>query len=295
LTKRRRVDTFEEVTETEVFMDITSTKILNNGVKIPVLGLGVFRVENDRVCTDAVRWALEAGYRHIDTAAIYGNEEATGKGIKESGVPREEIFLTTKLWNEDMRMNRQEAAFEESLKRLETDYVDLYLIHWPVPGKFAESWKVLEKLFRDGRIRAAGVSNFHAHHLEEIAKISDLVPAVNQIECHPLLSQKALVDYCGKKDIAVTAWSPLGGVKLNLAENETLKKISAKFGKTPVQVVLRWDLQRGIITIPKSVRKERIIENRNIFDFELSADDMRIIDSMNKDQRAGSDPDNFNF
>jgi diketogulonate reductase-like aldo/keto reductase len=295
LTKRRRVDTFEEVTATEVFMDITSTKTLNNGVKIPVLGLGVFRVENDRVCTDAVRWALEAGYRHIDTAAIYGNEEATGKGIRESGVPREEIFLTTKLWNEDMRMNRQEAAFEESLKRLGTDYVDLYLIHWPVPGKFAESWKVMEKLFRDGRIRAAGVSNFHAHHLEEIAKISDLVPAVNQIECHPLLSQKALVDYCEKKGIAVTAWSPLGGVKLNLAENETLKKISAKFGKTPVQVVLRWDLQRGIITIPKSVRKERIIENRNIFDFELSADDMNVIDSMNKDQRAGSDPDNFNF
>jgi methylglyoxal/glyoxal reductase len=276
-------------------MNFNSVKTLNNGVTIPLLGLGVFRVENDQSCADSVCWALEAGYRHIDTAAIYGNEEAVGKGLKESGVPRNEIFLTTKLWNEDMRQNRQEAAFEESLVRLGTDYVDLYLIHWPVPGKFAESWKVIEKLYNDKRIRAAGVSNFNQHHIEELAAVSDLVPAMDQIECHPLLSQKPLVDYCTEKGIAVTSWSPLGGLKLNLTDNDDLKKIGAKYGKSPAQVILRWDLQRGLITIPKSIRKERIIENKNIFDFELSPDDMSAIDSMNKNQRAGSDPETFNF
>lgn len=262
---------------------------------MPVLGLGVFRVEDQKTAEDAVRLALEAGYRHIDTAAIYRNEEGVGRGLRASRVPRDQIFLTTKLWNEDMRQGRQRQAFEESLKKLGTDYVDLYLVHWPVPGKFVESWQVVEALYKEGRIRAAGVSNFHQHHLEAIAQVSDLVPAVNQIECHPFLSQKSLVDYCHSKGIAVTAWSPLGGVKRNVADHPGLTSLGARHGKSAVQVTLRWQVQRGLITIPKSTNPDRIRANADIFDFELSPAEMAQIDALNENQRVGSDPDQFNF
>lgn len=268
---------------------------LNNGVTMPVLGLGVFRVPEQKDAEDAVRTALQAGYRHIDTAAIYGNEEGVGRGIRASGVPRDQIFLTTKLWNEAMRQGRQREAFEESLKKLGTDYVDLYLVHWPVPGKFVESWQVVEALYRAGRIRAAGVSNFHRHHLDAVAQASSLVPAVNQIELHPYLNQVPLVDECIRRGIAVTAWSPLGGVKRNVANDPVLKEIGGRYGKSAVQVTLRWQIQRGLVTIPKSSNPGRIAENAAVFDFELTPADLAAIHGLNEDFRVGSDPDNFTF
>ena len=277
-------------------MNIRTVKTMNNGVDIPTLGLGVFRAPDGRQTADAVRWALEAGYRHIDTAAIYGNEESVGLGIRESGVPREEIFLTTKLWNNDMRADRQREAFEESLKKLGTDYVDLYLIHWPVAGKYTASWKVMESLYSEGRMRAIGVSNFHVHHMEDLLSQAKVVPAINQVECHPLLSQSPLKHYCEKLGIVFEAWSPLGGGGSgNLAGNAELAAIGAKHGKTAAQAILRWHLQRGQVVIPKSIHKERILENANLYDFELGVADMAAIDAMNRDQRFGSSPDSFTF
>ena len=276
-------------------MNILSTKKLNNGIEIPYLGLGVFRSEDGEETYNAVRWALDAGYRHIDTAKIYGNEASVGRAIADSGVAREEIFLTTKLWNEDMRQGRQLQAFQESLDLLLTDYVDLYLIHWPVKGKYVESWKAMEEIYASGRAKAVGVSNFHQHHLEDIAAVSDLVPAVNQIECHPRLSQEPLRAYCESKGIAFEAWSPLGGSINPLVKEDAFIAIGKKYGKSAAQVILRWDLQRDIITIPKSVHQNYIQQNAQIFDFELSAEDMAAIDAMNRNERVGGDPDNFNF
>ena len=278
-------------------MDINTTKKLNNGVEIPLLGFGVYQAKEGEEAVNAVRWALEAGYRHIDTAAVYQNEESVGRAIIESGIPRDKIFLTTKLWNDDMRKGRQKEAFEESLKRLKTDYVDLYLIHWPVAGKYKESWKVLEELYQSGKVRAIGVSNFHKSHLDDLLVAAKVVPAVNQVECHPWLNQEPLFDYCNKLNIALEAWSPLGGTGTGkaLLNDERLKAIAAKYNKSAAQVILRWDLQRGIITIPKSVHKERIFANTDIFDFELSKEDMSIINEMNENKRVGPDPDNFNF
>lgn len=274
---------------------IGSTKKLNNGVEIPLLGLGVFRAENGQETENSVLWALEAGYRHIDTAAAYGNEASVGAAIKKSGIPRKEIFLTTKLWNEDSRRGTEVEAVNRSLELLGTDYVDLYLVHWPVPGRFVESFIALEPLYNSGHIKALGVSNFHQHHLESLSKATKLVPAVDQVECHPLLSQTKLVDYCAGLGIAVTCWSPLGGLKLNLTGDPALTEIGAKYGKSAAQVIIRWELQRGLVTIPKSVRKERIESNAQVFDFELSHADMLAISDMNRNQRAGSDPDNFSF
>ncbi|MDL2229056.1 aldo/keto reductase [Treponema sp. OttesenSCG-928-L16] len=276
-------------------MDIRSSKKLNNGIDMPYLGLGVFRAENGDETYNAVKWALETGYRHIDTAAVYGNEESVGKAIAESGVPREELFITTKLWNEDMRQERQEKAFADSLKRLGLDYVDLYLIHWPVPDHYAGSYKVLEKLYKEGRMRAIGVSNFQQHHLDTLLKESSVVPAVNQIELHPLLKQQALLDYCTALNIAVTAWSPLGGTKADLPHDPVLTEIGKKYGKSAAQIIIRWNIQRDVIVIPKSSKQHRIKENADVFDFELTADDMARINAMNTNRRLGSDPDNFSF
>lgn len=269
---------------------------LNNGVMIPQLGFGVFRAADGSETENAVRWALEAGYRHIDTAKIYGNESSVGQAIRASGIPRSEIFLTTKLWTEDVRAGRTRAAFEESLAQLGTDYVDLYLIHWPAEG-FARAWAEMEALYKEGRIRAIGVSNFHRHHLEELAKTAEIKPAVDQIESHPYLTNQPLIDYCQGQGIDVEVWSPLGGSlgKADILHDETILALAQKYGKSAAQVALRWHLQRGVIVMPKSVHQERIAANFDIFDFALSEQDMAAISALNRDLRVGSHPDHFNF
>jgi diketogulonate reductase-like aldo/keto reductase len=277
-------------------MDIHSTKKLNNGVKIPYLGLGVFQCRDDEETVNVVNWAIEAGYRHIDTAALYGNEKSVGQGIRKSGIDREKLFVTTKLWMDDMRQGTQIKAFEKSLRLLQFDYVDLYLIHWPVAGKTRESWKVLEEIYKSGRTRAIGVSNFTEHHLDELLSDAKIIPAVNQIECHPRLSQQPLAAYCEKLGIAFEAWSPLGGTGGDLLNDPVLKKIAGKYAKSVAQVVLRWDLQRDIITIPKSTHKARIIANADVYEFELSADEMKAINDLDRSpQRVGPDPNRIDF
>lgn len=276
-------------------MNLASTIRLNNGVEIPQLGLGVFQVPDGDSTANSVRWALECGYRHIDTAAVYGNEAGVGRGIRESGIDRSEIFLTTKVWNDDMRANNVRGAFEKSLSLLKTDYVDLYLIHWPVAGKFIHSYKVLEELYAEGRVKAIGVSNFQKHHLDDLLSATKIIPAVNQIERHPWLTQEPLISYCRNLGIEIEAWSPLGGTGGTLLLEETLKEIATKYGKTPAQIIIRWDLQEKVIVMPKSTHKDRIRQNSEVYDFELSAEDISRLDNMNINKRTGSDPDTFNF
>lgn len=274
-------------------MDIKTTKRLNNGVEIPVFGLGVFKSANGPETEQAVLWALEAGYRHIDTAAVYGNEESVGNAIKKSGIPRNEIFLTTKLWNEDMRKHRQLKAFEESLSRLQLDYVDLYLIHWPVKNVYLESWAVMEDIYRSGRAKSIGVSNFKVSHMNDLLANSNVVPAVNQMEFNPSMQDYDIYNLCREKGIAFEAWSPLGCGKYT--SDSEIGEIGAKYNKTAVQTILRWILQKDMIVFPKSVNRGRIIENADIFDFELSAEDCAKIDAMNRNVRTGADPDTFTF
>jgi methylglyoxal/glyoxal reductase len=274
-------------------MDLTTTTKLNNGVEMPWVGFGVFQTEPGPEVERAVTWALEAGYRHIDTAAIYGNEEGVGKAIKAVGVPREGLFVTTKVWNSDQGYDSTLKAMETSLEKLGFDYVDLYLIHWPVPGKYKETWRALERLLDEGRTRAIGVSNFLIHHLEDLATDSDTVPAVDQVEFHPFLVQEELSSFCKGKGIQLEAWSPL--TRGRYLDNEVIQRISKKHGKTPAQVLLRWDLQKSIVTIPKSVHKERIEENSRVFDFELEEDDIEALNALNEDHRIGPHPDSEEF
>ncbi|MGC4378658.1 aldo/keto reductase [Fictibacillus sp. Mic-4] len=272
---------------------LQDTTTLHNGVKMPWVGLGVWRVNEGEEVVQSVKWAIEAGYRSIDTAAVYKNEEGVGKAIKEAGVPREELFITTKVWNDDQGYESTLSAFEESLKKLDLDYVDLYLIHWPVKGKYKETWRALEKLYKDGRVKAIGVSNFHIHHLKDLMEDAEIVPMVNQVETHPRLSQKELLQFCKENNIQMEAWSPL--MQGELLGDPTLVEIANKYKKTPAQVILRWDLQNGVVVIPKSVKEHRIKENADLFDFELSREDMKKIDGLNLNKRVGPDPDNFNF
>lgn len=272
------------------------TLTLNNGITIPQVGLGVWQAAEGAEVENAVRAALDTGYRLIDTAAIYGNEVGVGKAIKESGVPREEIFLTTKLWNAHHAYDAALRAFDESVAKLECDYIDLYLIHWPLPmeGKFPEAWKALETLYSQKRVRAIGVSNFKPHHLDELFKTASIVPAVNQIELHPLFQQKETRAYCAKRDITVESYSPLmrGGEVL---ENPIITKLAEQHGKTPAQIVLRWHVQNGLIVIPKSVNAERIRENFDLFDFELSTSEIQQIEGMDIEKRIAADPDTAAF
>ncbi|MCX8131575.1 MAG: aldo/keto reductase [Clostridia bacterium] len=267
---------------------------LNNGIEIPQLGLGVFQTEEGEQTENAVKWSLKAGYRHVDAAKIYNNEKSVGKAIIESGVAREEIFVTDKLWNDDIIQRRTKEAFYESLEALQMEYIDLYLIHWPVKG-LEEAWIEMEKLYAAGKIRAIGVSNFHKQHLERLEEVASIIPAINQIESHPLLNNQELIDYCKAKGIQVEAWSPLGGTGSDLLQNEKLKQIAAGYGKTAAQIVIRWNIQRDIIVIPKSVHENRIISNMDVFDFELSSEDMKMINEMNKNLRVGPNPDDFDF
>ncbi len=274
-------------------MNISATSKLNNGVEMPWLGLGVFLSEEGTEVENAVKNALEHGYRHIDTAAIYRNERGVGKAIMESGISRNEIFLTSKVWNTDQGYKSTLRAFDDSLEKLQTDYLDLYLIHWPKGAKSVDTWKALEELYKAGRIHAIGVSNFLVHHLEDFLPHCKVVPAVNQVEFHPELIQPDLLSYCRKKGIQLEAWSPIMKGRIN--EIPVIQEIAAKHGKTPVQVTLRWDIQKGVVTIPKSVKADRIISNADLFDFELSPDEIAKIDALDKNKRIGPHPDHISF
>lgn len=266
---------------------------LNNGVDMPRLGLGVFKVEDGQEVINSVKWALEHGYRSIDTAAAYKNEEGVGQALKDSGLNREEIFVTSKLWNSDQGYEETLQAFETSLEKLGLEYLDLYLIHWPVEGKYKESWKAMEKLYQDGKIRAIGVSNFQPHHLDDLLKDAEVTPVINQVELHPKLAQQEVRDYCEKHDIVVEAWSPL--MQGQILEEPVIQELAEKYNKTAAQIVIRWDLQIGIVTIPKSTKQHRIQENADVFDFQLTDEEVVKITQLNENHRVGPDPDNFDF
>jgi 2,5-diketo-D-gluconate reductase A len=267
---------------------------LNNGQTIPQFGFGVFQIEPKHTAA-AVSTALEAGYRHIDTAEMYGNEAEVGEAVAASGLDRGEVFLTSKLNNDAHEPDAAREAFDGTLKALGVDYVDLFLIHWPLPmrydGDFVSTWKTLEEFYREGRARSIGVSNFQPQHLRRLHGQTDIIPAVNQIEAHPYLTQDDVRAFCAQHQIAVEAWSPLG--KGSVLDDPVIGRIAERTGKTPAQVVLRWHIQRGDIVFPKSVTPERIRENIDIFDFELSGADVNDITLLNKNERTGPDPDKF--
>jgi methylglyoxal/glyoxal reductase len=270
-------------------MDLSTTVRLSDGTEMPWMGLGTYKSAPGAETVNAVRWALELGYRHLDTAAFYQNEADVGRALKESGVPRESVFVTTKVWNSDQGRAQTLAAFDRSRAALGLDVVDLYLIHWPVPGRFLDTWKALEKLLADGKVRAIGVSNFLVHHLEELGRASSVPPVVNQVEFHPRLQQRELLDFDQRAGIRHEAWSPL--MRARGLDDPVIAGIARKHGRTPAQVVIRWDLQLGVLTIPKSVHRERILENSRVFDFQLDEADMAAMAGLDAGERIGPDPD----
>lgn len=270
------------------FIDMSSSVLaaptihLNNGVFMPSLGLGVYQMPKGQATYQAVRDAFEVGYRHIDTASFYGNEKDVGKAIRESGIDRASIFVTTKIWPTDFL--RTEAAFERSLRQLGMEYVDLYLIHWPAPFGRQRAWNILEKIYKQGRAKAIGVSNYSIQHLRELLKRSEVVPAVNQIEVSPFYYRKELIDFCSSAGIQVEAYSPLTrGKKL---DDGTVGRIASRYGKTPAQIMIRWSLQHEFVVIPKTQKKERMRENMDVFDFLLSEEDMSTLDGLHQNYRA---------
>jgi methylglyoxal/glyoxal reductase len=266
---------------------------LHNGVKMPAFGLGVYKVEEGEQLEKTIQTALDLGYRLIDTASFYQNEEGVGQGIRNSGIPREELFITTKVWNSEQGYENTLKAFDDSMERLGLDYLDLYLVHWPVKGKYLETWRALEELYREGRVKAIGVSNFKIHHLKDLLSHAAEKPVINQVELHPFLSQAELREFCQQNEIKVEAWSPLS--RGRFLEEPVLVKIAAQHGKTPAQVILRWHLQNQIIPIPKSVTPSRLKENADIFDFQLSQKELEQINELNQDKRFGADPDHIDF
>lgn len=276
-----------------VALNIHSTKKLSNGIEMPRLGLGVYKMTEPDSAIQAMTAALDYGYRHIDTASLYANEKEVGGAVRASNVPRKDIFITTKVWNTDQGYDQTLRAFEKSLKLLEMDYVDLYLTHWPITETFVDTYKAIERLYDEKLIRATGVANHHQHHLEAIAVKANVKPMVNQIECHPRLTQFDLREYCAEQEIAITSWSPLA--RGRILEEPTLQRISNKYGKSTAQTIIRWHLQHDLIVIPKSENPTRIAENMDVYDFELSFEDMKNIDALNLNERTGKDPDNFSF
>lgn len=267
---------------------------LNNGQMIPQLGLGVFKVQDADDLKRAVAEALKDGYRHFDTATIYHNEEWLGEALAQSEVKREDLFITSKVWNSNTTYDETIAAFHESLKKLQTDYLDLYLIHWPSEG-YNEKWRAMESLYNDGLIKSIGVSNFEKPHLEKLMTTATIKPTVDQIETHPYFQQKELHEYLKSLDIVHEAWGPLGQGKSNVLEDPVLTKIAEAHSKTVAQVILRWHLQRDIIVIPKSVHEERIAQNIDVFDFTLTEEEMSMIASIDKNQRGSGDPNDEEF
>lgn len=272
-------------------MTIDSTIKLNNNVEIPSLGFGVYLAKPGKETFNAVTWALEAGYRHIDTARAYKNEGDVGKAIKESNIKREDVFITTKLWNEDQGYESALKAFDASMDELGFDYVDMYLIHWPLEGKRRESWRALEKIYKEGRAKTIGVSNYTIKHLKEMDNYAEIKPAMNQVEFHPFLYQEDLLEYCRIKNVQLEAYSPLA--RAEKLDDPNVKEIAKNYSKTPAQIMIRWSLQHDIVVIPKSVHKDRIRENADIFDFEISDADMEKLNSLNEEYRIAWDPSNI--
>ena len=272
-------------------IDLDNTVFLNTNREMPLLGLGVYKATGENEAESAIISAVESGYRLIDTASVYKNEENVGRGIASCGIPRSELFITTKVWNTAQRLGDIQGAFERSLDRLKLDYVDLYLIHWPVPGCYLSTWKVLEEIQKSGRALSIGVSNFEIRHLEELEANSGIIPAVNQIECHPLCYPKELIDYCQNKGIQVQAYAPLArGAYL---DNDVMCVLGTKYAHTPAQIGLRWATQKGISVIPKSVHPDRIRSNGNIFDFTIEQEDMDLIDTLNENFHSSHVPEDL--
>jgi len=286
----RSVDDEEEFGMTT---SLTAKVKLNNGVEMPWFGLGVWQVEDGDEAKNSVKAAIKAGYIGIDTAAAYKNEKSVGEAIRESGANRDDLFITSKVWNGDQGYDETLAAFDATMEKLGLDVLDLYLIHWPVKGKYKDTWRAMEKLYKDGRIRSIGVSNFQPHHLDDLLADAEVVPAVNQVEFHPLLTQNELLNYCAQKGIQVEAWSPLA--RGLLFDNEVVKGLGDKYGKSPAQILLRWVLDKGVVVLTRSVKESRIVENADLFDFTLTPEDVTALEALNKNERTGPDPDNFNF
>lgn len=270
-------------------LTIESTKTLHNGVEMPRFGLGVYKMTDKEAAVEAMITAIQTGYKAIDTATVYDNEAEVGEAIRAGGVKREELFITSKVWNTDQGYDQTLRAFEASLKRLDMDYLDLYLTHWAIPDTFEETYRAIERLYDEKLIRAAGVSNHQQHHLEKILGKANTKPMVNQIELHPQLTQESLREFCAAQDIAVTSWSPLA--RGRLLEDPVLSEIGDKYGKSVAQTIIRWHLQNDLIVIPKSVTPSRIVENADVFDFELSEEELKQISALNQDWRSGTHPD----
>ncbi|WP_155594061.1 aldo/keto reductase [Lysinibacillus cavernae] len=271
---------------------------LNNGLKMPLVGYGVFRVPEGDDLAEAVKTAIAKGYRSIDTAQVYRNEESVGRGIRaaieEGLVTREELFITSKVWNDGLSYEETLAAYDSSLEKIGLDYLDLYLVHWPgIDQNYIEVYKALEKIYQDGRVRSIGVSNFHVHHLESLLKETTVIPVINQIEFHPHLTQEEVRAYCGDKGIQMEAWSPL--MNGSLLEETLIQELASKYDKTPAQIVLRYDVQHHVVTIPKTMTPSRMAENLDVFDFALSEEEMTQLDALNDGLRCGPNPEKFNF